>query len=485
MPVPELHGSSGCRYRLSHRHRPHLHGRRGAAARRPGRGHSSRVETRARSARRTRCTRRASIAAADAVILAADMHVDAARFAGKRVVPRQHRRGHPQRARPCSPGGRSGRRLRRCRSAPGAARPRPRRFGRAARPGVAAHRRHHLLPDRHRPHLHGRRGLEPAPRRWATRSRWRPRARWARRTRSPPQDIAAADAGGHRRRHPGRPRALRRQARLRDRHQGGHPATARRSFAQALAEAAAWARGQRRPVRGGDLGRGGAARRPSASGPGVYKHLMTGVSLHAALRGGGRPADRAGLRLRRHRRVRRRARGTLGWALFQIGAKAAFALMVPVLAGYIAFSIADRPGIAPGMIGGLLAARWAPASSAASSAGFIAGYAAALAQPAHPAAAHAGGPEAGADAAAARPRHRRPADDLRGRRAGRGRAWPRSPTGSRACRAAAPCVLGLMLGAMMAFDMGGPVNKAAYAFAAAPDRQRRLRRRWPPRWPRA
>lgn len=46
---------------------------------------------------------------------------------------------------------------------------------------------------------------------------------------------------------------------------------------------------------------------------------------------------------------------TLAAALFQIGGKAAFALMVPVLAGFIAFSIADRPGLAPGLIGGMLA----------------------------------------------------------------------------------------------------------------------------------
>ncbi len=39
----------------------------------------------------------------------------------------------------------------------------------------------------------------------------------------------------------------------------------------------------------------------------------------------------------------------------QIGGGSAFALMVPVLAGYIAFSIADRPGLTPGLIGGMLA----------------------------------------------------------------------------------------------------------------------------------
>ena len=47
--------------------------------------------------------------------------------------------------------------------------------------------------------------------------------------------------------------------------------------------------------------------------------------------------------------------GTLAAALMQIGGGSAFALMVPVLAGYIAFSIADRPGLTPGLIGGMLA----------------------------------------------------------------------------------------------------------------------------------
>ncbi len=54
--------------------------------------------------------------------------------------------------------------------------------------------------------------------------------------------------------------------------------------------------------------------------------------------------------------------GTLAAALFQIGGKAAFALMVPVLAGFIAFSIADRPGLAPGLIGGCWPACAAPVS---------------------------------------------------------------------------------------------------------------------------
>ena len=58
--------------------------------------------------------------------------------------------------------------------------------------------------------------------------------------------------------------------------------------------------------------------------------------------------------------------GTLAAALMQIGGGSAFALMVPVLAGYIAFSIADRPGLTPGLIGGMLAV--------STGSGFIGGY---------------------------------------------------------------------------------------------------------------
>lgn len=48
--------------------------------------------------------------------------------------------------------------------------------------------------------------------------------------------------------------------------------------------------------------------------------------------------------------------------------------MVPALAGYIAYSIADRPGIAPGMIGGLVAANLNAGFLGGIIAGFIAGY---------------------------------------------------------------------------------------------------------------
>lgn len=63
-----------------------------------------------------------------------------------------------------------------------------------------------------------------------------------------------------------------------------------------------------------------------------------------------------------------------------IGGGNAFYLMVPVLAGFIAMSIADRPGFAPGMVGGLLAITVTNADGASSGflggliAGFLAGY---------------------------------------------------------------------------------------------------------------
>ena len=67
-------------------------------------------------------------------------------------------------------------------------------------------------------------------------------------------------------------------------------------------------------------------------------------------------------------------KGTLGWTLFQIGAKSGFALMVPILAGFIAYSIADRPGIAPGMIGGMIAGAIGSGFLGGIAAGFLAGY---------------------------------------------------------------------------------------------------------------
>jgi len=106
---------------------------------------------------------------------------------------------------------------------------------------------------------------------------------------------------------------------------------------------------------------------------GVYKHLLTGVSfmLPMVVAGGLLIALSFVFGITAFKEP-----GTLAAALMQIGGDTAFKLMVPLLAGYIAYSIADRPGLAPGMIGGLLASTLGAGFIGGIIAGFIAGYSA-------------------------------------------------------------------------------------------------------------
>ncbi|MFJ8147015.1 fructose-specific PTS transporter subunit EIIC [Streptomyces sp. NPDC096048] len=154
------------------------------------------------------------------------------------------------------------------------------------------------------------------------------------------------------------------------------------------------------------------------------------------------------------------------WAalLFQIGG-VAFAFLVPVLAGYIAYGMADRPGLVPGFVGGSIALTI--------NAGFLGGLAAGLISGAVvmaiqrvriPAALRGimpvvviplissavvgflmfvviGKPIASAQKAMT--------------------DWLSDLSGANAI------LLGALLGLMMCFDLGGPVNKVAYAFATA------------------
>ena len=108
---------------------------------------------------------------------------------------------------------------------------------------------------------------------------------------------------------------------------------------------------------------------------GIYKHLMTGVSfmLPVVVAGGLIIALSFVFGIEAFKEA-----GTLPAALMQIGGETAFALMIPVLAGYIAFSIADRPGLAPGLIGGMLASTLGAGFLGGILAGFIAGYMAKL-----------------------------------------------------------------------------------------------------------
>ncbi|MBC7442616.1 MAG: PTS sugar transporter subunit IIA [Ramlibacter sp.] len=154
----------------------------------------------------------------------------------------------------------------------------------------------------------------------------------------------------------------------------------------------------------------------------------------------------------------------LGAVFFKIGALS-MGFLVPALAGYIAYAIADRPGIAPGFVAGAVAGFMG--------AGFLGGI--------------AGGLLAGVAAASFAkldvPRWLRSlmpvviiplvasivASGLMFLVLGGPIAllttalneWLSGMTGASAI------VLGLILGLMMGFDLGGPVNKVAYAFAVA------------------
>ncbi|SFH03422.1 PTS fructose transporter subunit IIC [Methylobacterium gossipiicola] len=199
---------------------------------------------------------------------------------------------------------------------------------------------------------------------------------------------------------------------------------------------------------------------------GAYKHLMTGVSFMLPFVVAGGLLIALSFALGGIDAMAPGNAGTLAYALGEIGAKAAFLLIVPALAGYIAYSVADRPGIAPGMIGGMLATNLQAGFLGGIAAGFIAGYTARFLN-----------------------KHIRLHRNLEGLKpvlilpllatlvtglamiyvvgvpvaavlAGL-TGWLKGMQGASAL------VLGLVLGGMMAVDMGGPINKAAYASAAA------------------
>lgn len=195
-------------------------------------------------------------------------------------------------------------------------------------------------------------------------------------------------------------------------------------------------------------------------GTGPYSHLLTGVSymLPMVVAGGlciplsfvfGIEAFKQ--------------EGTLAAALMKIGGGSAFALMVPVLAGYIAFSIADRPGLTPGLVGGMLAVSTGAGFIGGIIAGFLAGY---LARAINN---HVKLPQS---LTALKPILIIPliatlitglimiyvvgtpvAKILTGLT-----SWLQSMGTANAV------ILGAVLGGMMCTDMGGPVNKVAYVF---------------------
>ncbi|MBM7587674.1 PTS system fructose-specific IIC component [Bacillus pakistanensis] len=205
----------------------------------------------------------------------------------------------------------------------------------------------------------------------------------------------------------------------------------------------------------------------------IYRHLMNGVSymipfivvggllIAIALTIGGEKTP-GGIKIP----------DDSFWKTIEMLGGASFTFMVPILSGFIAYSIADRPGLAPGMIGGYIAADGSFYGSEAGAgflggiiAGFLAGYVALaikkvkvpkVVQPIMPIiiipvisslivglafVLIIGAPVA------------QVFESLTG--------WLAGMQGS------SSILLAVILGAMISFDMGGPVNKVAFLFGSA------------------
>ena len=197
---------------------------------------------------------------------------------------------------------------------------------------------------------------------------------------------------------------------------------------------------------------------------GVYKHLMTGVShmLPLVVAGGLLIAISFmfGIEAFKDENI---ASG-LPKALMDIGGGAAFHLMIAVFAGYVAFSIADRPGLAVGLIGGMLATTAGAGILGGIIAGFLAGYVV-----------------KGLNSAIQLPPSLTSLKPililplLGTLIVGLAMIYVINPPVAKIMAALSDwlkslgdinaIVLGVIIGAMMCIDMGGPVNKAAYTFS--------------------
>jgi PTS system fructose-specific IIC component len=209
---------------------------------------------------------------------------------------------------------------------------------------------------------------------------------------------------------------------------------------------------------GGDDGREGMG----SMLKGVYQHLMTGVShmLPFIVAGGLLIALSFAFDIDANQAE---MADTFAGRLNQIGS-AALTLFLPVLAGYIAYSIADRPGLAPGFIGGYLAVEVESGFLGALAAGFVAGLLTReLARRINLPTTLAG----------LKPILILPllSSLIVGLAVfyviGEPIAWLQDQltSGLEDLQGSNAALLGLVLGAMMASDMGGPFNKVAYTFA--------------------
>lgn len=208
----------------------------------------------------------------------------------------------------------------------------------------------------------------------------------------------------------------------------------------------------------------------------IYKHLMNGVShmLPFVVGGGILIAiafliDGFSVDLNSLPADQRYNFGTItqAAALFKGIGGTAFGFMLPILAGFIAMSIADRPGLAVGFVGGSIAANGTSGFLGALVAGFVAGYIVLLLKKIFS----------------------KLPESLDGMKpvllypllgiflVGVIMQFVVEPpigalntainNGLNGLNGASAVVLGVLLGGMMAVDMGGPVNKAAYVFGTA------------------
>ncbi|MBD8067694.1 PTS fructose transporter subunit IIABC [Bacillus sp. PS06] len=108
---------------------------------------------------------------------------------------------------------------------------------------------------------------------------------------------------------------------------------------------------------------------------GFYKHLMNGVSnMLPFVVGGGILIALSFIFGINANDPNDPTYHPIAGALMTIGGGNAFGLMIPILAGFIAMSIADRPGFAPGAVAGLMAATGGAGFLGGLIAGFLAGY---------------------------------------------------------------------------------------------------------------
>lgn len=209
---------------------------------------------------------------------------------------------------------------------------------------------------------------------------------------------------------------------------------------------------------------------PNAGGVGqnLYKHLMNGVShMLPFVVGGGILIALAFLLDDYTIDPANFGSNTPLAAFFKEVGGAAFSFMLPVLAGFIAMSIADRPGLALGMVGGFLANQGGAGFLGALAAGFLAGYLIlALRKLTAPLPKSMDG---------VKPMLIFPVLGLLG--IGALMLLVLNPPLATVNNAitnwlnnmgsASKLVLGALVAGMMAVDMGGPINKAAYVFGTA------------------